>query len=118
MNETYEIDLDLEAVRLDGEWLQRDALAAKIRELLEAGEYRISRLSCALEALEAELGATRTLTVRLPPALADAVHAAAERRGRSVGALVREALTGLVEEKRPQPTLQVLGKVDGRWFEG
>jgi hypothetical protein len=118
MNESYEIDYDQEAIHLDGSWLQRDELAAKIRGLLEAGEYRVSRLSHALEALEAALAEARLLSVRLPPSLAKAVEAWAERSGKGVGALVREVLAAQVEENRPQPTLQVLGKVDGRWFEG
>lgn len=118
MKDTYEIDYDREAIHFEGSWLQREELAAKIRGHLEAGEYRISRLSHALEALESALAEARILSVRLPPDLGEAVEGWAERRGQAVGALVREALAAAMEKDRPQPTLQVLGKVDGRWFEG
>lgn len=86
------IDLDAEAVWLDGAWHTRDALARRIKQMVESGEYKVARLSEALERLESELGRTRMLSSRMPEDLAEALAAAGTRLGLPVGHLVREAV--------------------------
>jgi predicted DNA-binding protein len=92
MDPFADIDLDSEAVWLDGAWYTREDLARRIKEMIEAGDFRVSRPSQALERLEAALAQARVVTVRMPAELADAVGATAERLGRPPGHLVREAV--------------------------
>jgi predicted DNA-binding protein len=92
MDPFADIDLDSESVWLDGAWYTREDLARRIKETLEAGDFRVSRLSQALERLQAALGEARVVTVRMPAELADAVGATAARLGRPMGHLVREAI--------------------------
>lgn len=92
MDPFADIDLDTESVWLDGAWYTREELARRIKEMIEAGDFRVSRPSQALERLEAALAEARVLSVRMPAELADAVGAAAGRLGRPVGHLVREAI--------------------------
>ncbi len=92
MDPFADIDLDSEAVWLDGAWYTRDELARRIKDMIEAHDFRVSRPSQALERLEASLSQARVVNVRMPADLADAISAAAERLGRPVGHLVREAV--------------------------
>ncbi|HEX9049171.1 MAG TPA: ribbon-helix-helix protein, CopG family [Anaeromyxobacter sp.] len=92
MDPFADIDLDSESVWLDGAWYTRQDLARRIKEMIETGDFRVSRPSQALERLEASLAQARILTVRMPDDLAEAVSAAAGRLGRPVGHLVREAV--------------------------
>jgi hypothetical protein len=92
MDPYADIDLDSESVWLDGTWYARDQLARRIKEMIEAGDFRVARPSQALERLEAALGQAQVLSVRMSADLADAANATAERLGRPVGHLVREAV--------------------------
>jgi predicted transcriptional regulator len=92
MDPFADIDLDSESVWLDGAWYTREDLARRIKEMIEARDFRVSRPSQALERLEAALALARVVTVRMPSDLADAVTATATRLGRPVGHLVREAV--------------------------
>jgi hypothetical protein len=60
--------------------------------MIETGDFRVSRPSQALERLEAALAQASVVTVRMPVDLSEAIGAAAERLGRPVGHLVREAV--------------------------
>jgi predicted DNA-binding protein len=92
MDPFADIDLDSESVWLDGAWYTRDDLARRIKEMIEAGDFRVSRPSQALERLEAALGQAQVVAVRMPADLAQAASATAARLGRPVGHLVREAV--------------------------
>jgi predicted DNA-binding protein len=92
MDPFADIDLDSESVWLDGAWYTREDLARRIKEMIEAGDFRVSRPSQALERLEAALAQARVVAVRMPADLADAVSATADRLGRPAGHLVREAV--------------------------
>jgi len=92
MDPFADIDLDSESVWLDGAWYTRDELARRIKEMIEAGDFRVSRPSQALERLEAALGQAQVVAVRMPADLAEAASATAARLGRPVGHLVREAI--------------------------
>ena len=70
----------------------REELARRIKQLVEAGDYRVSRPSEALERLEAVLARTHVLATRVPAELAAALSVAARQAGRPVGHLVREAM--------------------------
>ena len=92
MDPFADIDLDSESVWLDGAWYTRDELARRIKQMIESGDFRVSRPSQALERLEAALGQAQVVAVRMPADLAGAASATAARLGRPVGHLVREAI--------------------------
>ena len=92
MNPFADIDLDAEAIWFDGAWCTREDLARRIRQMVEAGDYRVSRPSEALERLEAALSTTEVLATRVPSDLAAALGAVAQQTTRPVGHLVREAM--------------------------
>lgn len=92
MDPFADIDLDSESVWLDGAWYTREDLARRIREMIESGDFRVSRPSQALERLESALAQARVVNVRMPIDLSEAVSATAHRLGRPVGHLVREAV--------------------------
>lgn len=92
MDPFADIDLDTEAVWLDGGWYTREDLSRRIKEMIEAGDFRVTRPSQALERLEAALAEATVVSVRMSADLADAVGQTAERLGRPVGHLVREAV--------------------------
>jgi predicted DNA binding CopG/RHH family protein len=92
MDPYADIDLDSESVWLDGAWYTRDQLARRIKEMIEAGDFRVSRPSQALERLEAALAMAQLVSVRLPADLLEAVSGTAARLGRPMGHLIREAV--------------------------
>jgi predicted DNA-binding protein len=92
MDPYADIDLDSESVWLDGAWYTREELARRIKEMIEAGDFRVSRPSQALERLEAALGQAQVVPIRMPADLAEAAGATAARLGRPLGHLVREAV--------------------------
>jgi predicted DNA-binding protein len=92
MDPYADIDLDSESVWLDGTWYAREELARRIKEMIEAGDFRVARPSQALERLEAALGQAQLMSVRMPADLAEAASETAARLGRPVGHLVREAV--------------------------
>lgn len=118
MNETFPVDYDAEAVHVDGVWMCREDLAARIRTHLDQGEYRISRLSAALEHLEVELKQARVLAVRVAPSLAEAVEEEAGRRGCSSSSILREAIRQYLQTHVETNGAAVTEGVDERWFEG
>lgn len=92
MDPFADIDLDAEAIWLDGAWHTREDLARRIKQMIDGGDFRVARPSEALERLEAAMAQCRVLSVRVPADLADAVTAAASQLGRPLGYLVREAI--------------------------
>jgi hypothetical protein len=92
MAEGFQVDLDGEQVLFDGTWYSKEDLAQKIRAMVDGGDYRISRPSAALEALQSALQGLRSLTLRLPADYAEALAAEAARQGMPVGAFARELL--------------------------
>ncbi|HET6439902.1 MAG TPA: ribbon-helix-helix protein, CopG family [Anaeromyxobacter sp.] len=92
MDPYADIDLDSESVWLDDAWYTREELARRIKEMIEAGDFRVSRPSQALERLESALATAKPISVRLPADLLEAVSATAGRLGRPMGQLVREAV--------------------------
>jgi hypothetical protein len=86
------IDVDAEAIFLDGVWYTRDDLGRKIKTMIDKGDFNVARPSAALEALSATMLAVRTLSFRATAELGDALTQAATRTGNSVGQLIREAI--------------------------
>lgn len=110
----FEVDYDAEAVWLDDAWFTRDELAARIKTMIEGGDYRLARPSAALEVLESAMNNARVLAARVPPELASAVEQAADAAGRPVGALIREALAHwLASQDLPTAIASGAGRSEG-----
>ena len=92
MDPFADIDLDTESVWLDGAWFTREELARRIKDMIDIGDFRVSRPSQALERLEAALGQAQLVSVRIPSELAETLGVTAARLGRPMGHLIREAV--------------------------
>jgi hypothetical protein len=107
----FPIDVDAEAIFLDGSWYTREDLSRRIRAMLDSGDFNVARPSMALQELTQMMTGVRTLAFRAPPDLADALTQLASRLQQSVGAVIREAVTQFItdansgqpqQEQRPQ----------------
>ena len=86
------VDIDKEAIHFDGAWRTRDELASTIRAMLDKGDYAISRHSAALETLSQAIAEVTTVSFRATSLLAKDLESAAQTEGRSVSALLRDAV--------------------------
>lgn len=89
----WPIDLDTESIQYDGHWYTRDELARRIKSMLDAGDFAVGKPSQALEQLTVTLSTLRSLSFKITPEMADAVQQAAARQGRTIGGLIREAIS-------------------------
>lgn len=87
------IDVDAEAIFLDGTWYTREDLSRRIKAMLDSGDFNVARPSAALEALTQALRTVRTLSFRCTAEVGDALNETAARLGKSVGAVIRDAVT-------------------------
>lgn len=88
----HDLDLDLGRVQVNGEWLTAEDLTTRITEQVRAGNYRVARLSLALEALEEAMATQQTVEVRLPRTLLAPLERMAEADGRPLGYMIRWAV--------------------------
>ena len=88
---SLQIDVDSEAIYLDGHWYTREDLARRIKAMLDGGDFAVARPSAALEALNTQMATVRTMAFRADAELADALMQEAQRTGKTVGAILREA---------------------------
>lgn len=88
--DNFEIDLDEEAISLDGEWRTREDLATEIKGKLEAGDYQIAQLSQAIEILNQSLSQMQSVNLRLSGEVAEALEAAAQEIGRTPSSIIRQ----------------------------
>ncbi len=94
--EAFELDIDRELVCLDGEWLTTGDLTRRITEKVNAGDYRVSRLSLALEQLEEALAGVRTIELRVAPELLASFERIAGFEEVPLTTLLRQALVHYV----------------------
>lgn len=94
----FPIDVDAEAIFLDGSWYTREDLSRRIRAMLDSGDFNVARPSMALQELTQMMTGVRTLAFRSPPELADALTQLASRLQQSVGAVIREAVTQYITD--------------------
>lgn len=99
----FTIDVDAEAVFLDGAWYTREDLSRRIKAMLDEGDFNVATPSLALQELTQTMQGIRTLAFRCTPELAEALGHLAARLGQSVGALVREAATQYVTDANTAP---------------
>lgn len=102
----FPIDVDAEAIFLDGGWYTREDLSRRIRAMLDSGDFNVARPSMALQELTQMMQGVRTMAFRAPPELADALTALATRLGQSVGGVIREAVTQYITDADSEPQAQ------------
>ncbi|RLF49113.1 MAG: hypothetical protein DRN20_02955 [Thermoplasmata archaeon] len=86
------IDLDDEKILIEGRWMSGADIKAEIKARVNADNYDIEDLTQALKMLENALKNSVPMTFRVPTELADKLNAMANKRGESVGNILREAL--------------------------
>ncbi len=99
----FPIDVDAEAIFLDGGWYTREDLSRRIRAMLDSGDFNVARPSMALQELTQMMIGVRTMAFRSSPELADALTALATRLGQSVGGVIREAVTQYITDANSDP---------------
>lgn len=99
----FPIDVDAEAIFLDGGWYTREDLSRRIRAMLDSGDFNVARPSMALQELTQMMLGVRTMAFRSTPELADALTALASRLGQSVGGVIREAVTQYITDANSEP---------------
>ena len=99
----FPIDVDAEAIFLDGSWYTREDLSRRIRAMLDSGDFNVARPSMALQELTQMMNGVRTLAFRAPPDLAEALSQLAGRMQQSVGAVIREAVTQFITDANSSP---------------
>jgi hypothetical protein len=92
MPDTPTIDLDAEAILFDGHWYTRDDLARRIKAMLDAGDFNVTRPSTALEQLTQVMASVRTVAFRATPDIVEALNRSAATHGKTVGNRIRELL--------------------------
>ncbi len=92
MPETYDFDMDREAIRIDGRWLTATELAALIQEKVAAGDFRVARLSIALEQLEEMLNTMEAVHIKLTPEVLDTFQRLADFEERPISLVLRRGL--------------------------
>lgn len=93
-----QIDVDAEAIFLDGGWYTREDLTRRIKVMLDEGDFNVARPSAALEALTQTVKTLRTLSFRCTPDIEKALNEIATRTGSSVGGVVREAVVQFLQD--------------------
>lgn len=99
----FPVDVDAEAIFVDGTWYTREDLSRRIRAMLDAGDFNVARPSMALQELTQMMQGVRTLAFRAPPELAEALTELASRTQQSVGAVIREAVTQFITDANSGP---------------
>lgn len=103
----FPIDVDAEAIFLDGAWYTREDLSRRIRAMLDSGDFNVARPSMALQELTQMMQGVRTMAFRAQPELADALTELATRLGQSVGGVIREAVTQYITDANSAPAAAV-----------
>ncbi|MCA9540568.1 MAG: hypothetical protein KC620_16825 [Myxococcales bacterium] len=92
MSETFELDIDRERIHMDDEWLSREDLTARITEKVKSGDYRVARLSMALEQLEETLKNISAVELKVTPEVLSTYRRMAEFEERPLAMVLRRAL--------------------------
>ncbi len=90
--ESFELDIDRELANYDGEWLSVEDLSSRIKQKVAAGDFRVARLSLALQRLEEALESVKTVELRITPELMEAYARIADAEQQPVSMTLRRAL--------------------------
>lgn len=99
----FPVDVDAEAIFLDGAWYTREDLSRRVRAMLDQGDFNVARPSAALQELTQTMQGIRTLAFRATPTLAEQLTEYATRNQLSVGAVIRDAVAQFISGERPAP---------------
>lgn len=99
----FPVDVDAEAIFLDGAWYTREDLSRRVRAMLDQGDFNVARPSLALQELTQTMQGIRTLAFRATPQLAEQLTEYATRNQLSVGAVIRDAVAQFISGERPAP---------------
>ena len=91
--EIFDVDIDVEKIKVDEQWYSAGDLARAIRERIDAGDYHVSRLSDALERLRLVVEKSVSFRVRVTAEVADDFHTIARNAKLPLGRVLRDALT-------------------------
>jgi len=92
MSESFDLNIDRECILFDGEWLSTDDLTTRIKEKINAGDFRVARHSMALQQLEETLANISAVEIKLTPEVLDTYQQLADFEERSVALVLRRAL--------------------------
>jgi hypothetical protein len=92
MSETYDFDMDREAIRIDDRWLTAGDIAALIQDKVSSGDFRVARLSIALEQLEEMLSTMQSVNIKLTPEVLDTFQRLAAFEKRPLPLVLRRGL--------------------------
>lgn len=92
MSESFDLDIDRERILFDGEWLSTEDLSTRITEKVKAGDFKVARLSMALEQLEEALSNIAPVEIKLTPEVLDTYQQLADFEERPVALVLRRAL--------------------------
>src|SRR4051812_43650700 len=92
MSTRMDIDLESERINVDGAWSTREELTQRIQQMLAAGDFKITRLSEALEQLAHASANVKTLSLKLTAEQYAKLESAGGRVGKSGPAFARELL--------------------------
>lgn len=92
MSETFDLDIDRERILMDGEWLSKEDLTTRIQEKVKAGDFRVARLSMALQQLEETLADISAVEIKVTPEVLSTYNKMAEFEERPLAMILRRAL--------------------------
>jgi len=101
METQYEVDIDNQKVRFEGEWLERAELAERIRKMIDNQDFRIGLAGAALEFLQNSISNARQIELRMTSAEVDMLEKHANRAGIPIPAFVRQALQAYLAAQAP-----------------
>lgn len=103
MTARWDVDLETERVHFDGAWMGREDISARIQQMLASGDFKISRLSEALEHLAQAAANARTLTVKLTAEQYARIEGAGQKLGKPAGVFARDLLMQVLGSAPPAP---------------
>ena len=98
---SYDVDIDAQKVNFEGEWLNKDELAEKIRKMIDGQDFRIGAVGNALEFLQKTMTNIQEFSVKIGPADADSVDKHAKRAGLETGVFIRQAILAYLSAQPP-----------------
>jgi hypothetical protein len=101
METQFEVDIDLEKVKYEGEWLGTAELADKIRRMIDSQDFRIGIAGNALEYLQKSVANARDFGVKFVPDDALALERHSERAGVGVSTFIRQAVQAYMAAQPP-----------------
>lgn len=87
-----EFDIDRERVLVEGEWLTGPDITERIKAKIAAGDFKVSRLSLALEQLETLFERLQPVAFKVPPEVLETYEKLARHEEQPVTQILRRAL--------------------------